>query len=127
LKLQPSPGPSDDTLRTMADRIQARAIKRCGELLRAIKEHQGGRPKLGAAAPQVSRSQAVRDAGLSRDQKRDALRVARIPDADFERAVERARDLRLRLDAEFQVPEIPAGQLNQPARAIRFRVGCCNR
>src|SRR4029453_19184853 len=55
----------------------ARAIRRCGELLRAIEPSTGGRPeKLGGAPPQVSRSQAARDAGLSRDQKRTPLRGA---------------------------------------------------
>jgi hypothetical protein len=77
-------------LRTMADRIQARAIRRCGELLRAIKDGQGARTdKLGGgAAPKLSRAQAAREAGLSRDQKRDALRVANVPGEEFEAAVE---------------------------------------
>jgi rubrerythrin len=35
----------DDTLRNMAIRIQARAIRRCGELLKAIEVSKGGRPK----------------------------------------------------------------------------------
>jgi len=72
----------------MAERIRARAIRRCGELLRAIKDGPAGRPKLGATPPPISRSQAARDAGLSRDQKRDAIRVARIPEPEFEAAVE---------------------------------------
>ena len=40
----------DDELRRMADRIQARAIRRCGELLNAIKS-AAGRP---AAQPEIS-------------------------------------------------------------------------
>jgi len=78
----------DDSLRKTADRIQARAINRCGELLRAITpaKNQHPEPARGGAPP--SRSQAARDAGLSRDQKRDALRVARIPRDEFEAAVE---------------------------------------
>lgn len=79
----------DDTLRKMADRIQARAIRRCGELLHAITPAPGGRPeKLRGALPLVSRAQAARDAGLSRDQKRTALRVAGIAAEDFETAIE---------------------------------------
>ena len=35
-----------------------------------------------------NRSQAARAAGLSRDQKREALRLARIPEAEFEAAIE---------------------------------------
>ena len=37
----------DDELRRMADRIQARAIRRCGELLQRSRfepKHSGGRP-----------------------------------------------------------------------------------
>jgi hypothetical protein len=32
----------------------------------------------------------ARDAGLSRDQKREALRLARVPEAEFEVALQRA-------------------------------------
>ena len=80
----------------------ARAIRRCGESLRTIKPAKGGTGTLGGTPPQGSRSQAAikpaqggdrrskgghapvdsrtsaaTAAGLSRDQKRDALRVAR--------------------------------------------------
>lgn len=34
----------EDTLRKMADRIQARAIRRCGELAKKIEPSKGGRP-----------------------------------------------------------------------------------
>jgi len=78
----------DDTLRKMADKIQARAIRRCGELLREIEANQGGRPKLGSLADQVSRSKAASNAGLSRRQKQTALRVANVPTDAFEAAVE---------------------------------------
>jgi len=73
----------EHSLRKMADRIQARAIRKCGELLRAIKAAKGG--VVGGAHPQVGgRSQAARDAGLSREQKRTALRVANVPREEFE-------------------------------------------
>lgn len=80
----------DQTLMDTATRIKARAIRRCGELLKEIERpEQGGRPrKNGGHAPPVSRSAAAAAAGLSRDQKRDALRVASIPAAAFEAAVE---------------------------------------
>jgi hypothetical protein len=79
----------DPSLRKMADRIQARAIRRCGELLRAIapKETTGRTKELGGHLPN-SKSQAAKDAGMSRHQKRTALRVSNIPGEDFEAAVE---------------------------------------
>ena len=74
----------------LAVRIRARAIQRCGVLLRQIaRKEQAGRPlKNGGSGPPISRSQAARDAGLSRDQKRTALRVANVPPDEFEDAVE---------------------------------------
>lgn len=80
---------NDDTMRKLCDRIQARAIRRCGELLRAIEANEkGGRRPNCSGAPTVSRTQAARDAGLSRDQKVTALRVANVDEGDFERQVE---------------------------------------
>ena len=81
----------DDTLRTMADRIQARAIRRAGELLKEIAPSVGGRPAektcVGAHTGS-SRSQAARDAGMSKHQKDTALRVASVPVDEFESAVD---------------------------------------
>jgi len=79
----------DQTLMDTATRIKARAIRRCGEILKEMKKSQGertDRPKGGA--PPRSRRARAQAAGLSRDQERDALRVASIPQKDFERAVE---------------------------------------
>src|SRR5262245_59281738 len=73
-------------------RIQARAIRRCGELLKKIEpaknQHEVDKRARGRAPP--SRTAAARSAGLSRDQQRDALRVASIPRDRFERQVESA-------------------------------------
>lgn len=78
----------DDTLHKMALRIKARAFRRCGELLRAI-EPKVGRPSgNGVGGHPITRTQAATDAGLSRNRKRDALRVVNVPGADFEAAVE---------------------------------------
>ncbi len=83
----------DDTLRRTADKIQARAIQRCGELLKAIQRPaQGGRPKEnGTGAGTVSRREAARDAGLSKRQQVTATRVANVPEAEFKRLVETDR------------------------------------
>lgn len=73
----------DETLRRLADRIQARASRRCGELLKQIapaRGHENG------SAP--TRSGVAEEAGLSEHQRKTALRVASIPESVFERAVE---------------------------------------
>ena len=76
----------------MAVRIRARPIRRCGEVLKAMKpgknQHEGNGAR-GGVPP--SRAQAARDAGLSRDQKHTALRVAKPPESDFDAAVHRLR------------------------------------
>lgn len=78
---------NDLTLLHHAQRIQGRAVRRCGELL---KSYDGrGRPaENGGGAPIVSQRQAAAEAGLSRDQQVTAVRVANIPAEAFERAVE---------------------------------------
>lgn len=78
----------DDTLRRFADRIQARAIKRCGELLRQIPSHRGGNLPNVTAPSGPSRTQAAEEAGMSERQKVTALRVANVPRDEFERLVE---------------------------------------
>jgi len=73
----------------MADRIQARAIRRAGELLKEIEPQRGANQNISGGAPtKVTRASAARDAGLSRDQRVSALRVASVPAATFEAAVE---------------------------------------
>jgi hypothetical protein len=77
----------DDALRIMCDRIQACAIRRCGELLREIRPATGAHLKRDGTVP-LSRTQAATDAGLSERQRKTALRVANVPDDEFEEAIE---------------------------------------
>ncbi len=82
---------NDDSLRKMADRIQARAIRRCGELLKQIEPDKGtaGRKGIGRREPsRQSRTQVAKDAGLSEHQRKTALRVANVPEDEFEEAVQ---------------------------------------
>lgn len=66
-----------------ASGIRARAVRRCGELLKEIPAKSGDRK--GGGTPAVSeRAAAAKQAGLSTDQTKDALRVARVPRKDFE-------------------------------------------
>lgn len=78
----------DETLRKYADRIQARAIRRCGELLREIPPANGANQNIGAGAdPKVTRKSAATEAGLSVRQRKTALRVAAVPADVFEAQV----------------------------------------
>lgn len=77
----------DDSMRKMADRIQSRAIRRCGELLKQIEPATGAHRK-SDGADTLSRKQAATDAGLSNRQRVTALRVANVPETEFNEAVE---------------------------------------
>ena len=83
----------DDRMYRMAIRIQARATRRCGELLATVPAAKGARtdvePKVDAH-PKLTREAAARSAGLSANQRKTALRVAAVPHDDFESQVESA-------------------------------------
>jgi len=79
----------DDELHKMAARIQGRAIRRVGELLQELEPKRGANQNIrGGTPPKVTRTSAARDAGLSDDQRKTALRVASVPREDFERQIE---------------------------------------
>lgn len=79
----------DNEMRRMADQIQARAVRRSGELLREIKPavNQFVSAKR-AAVGAVTRTQAAKNAGMSERQQITAIRVAKIPEKEFEELVE---------------------------------------
>lgn len=81
---------NDDSMRKMADRIQARAIRRAGELLKQVQPSKGGRPPetQDGTDPSITRTSAADDAGLSERQRKTALRVANIPEQSFAEQVE---------------------------------------
>ncbi len=80
----------DGELYKMARRIQGRAVRRAGELLQTFQTGpKGGRPsKNGRGAPTVSQRAAAKAAGMSKDQEVTAVRIANLPEGDFEAAVE---------------------------------------
>jgi len=82
----------DETLRKMADRIQARAIRRCGELLKQIEpaKNQYDASAREGAHPST-RTQAAESAGLSEHQRKTALRVASVPQHEFDAVKGRGR------------------------------------
>ena len=78
----------DDEMEKTAHRIKLRAERRCGELLLEIEKGKTG-PKLrDGADPQLNRKTAAEQAGLSERQRKNAIRLARIPKKDFEAQVE---------------------------------------
>jgi len=80
----------DDSLTKMSQRIQARAIRRAGELLNQIMTKKGARTDLEPrdGTDPMSRQQVAEDAGLSERQRKNALRVASIPESEFSDMVE---------------------------------------
>lgn len=84
----------DETLMKTAMRIKGRAIKRLGELVEEIEPKHPGRPVIGgtgatnSSEPVLTRKAVVEAAGVSKDQAVRALRVAAIPDEQFEAVIE---------------------------------------
>jgi hypothetical protein len=79
----------DDSLQKFALRIQARAIRRCGELLKTF-QNPGARtdqPTVGTDE-RLTQRQAAAGAGMSERQELTAVRVANVPVEDFEAAIE---------------------------------------
>jgi hypothetical protein len=80
------------TVRSETDRIQARAVRRAGELLRQFQN-----PHKGLNVPSdngtvitgpASQREAAEQAGMSLRQERTAVRVSKVPEEIFERQVE---------------------------------------
>lgn len=78
----------DDSLRKLADRIQARAVRRCGELLKTFNSQGKRNDQPSVAAVEKSQRQAAWEAGLSERQELTAVRIASIPQDQFDAAVE---------------------------------------
>jgi hypothetical protein len=80
----------DNSLQKLALRIQARAIRRCGELLQTF-QSPGARtdkqPPDGIDG-RFTQRQAAESAGMSERQELTAVRVANVPASDFELAIE---------------------------------------
>lgn len=80
---------ADQELRRFADRIQARAIRRCGQLLKQIPPAHGANQNIGdsAVTKVQTRKDAAAEAGLSERQQVTAQRVANVPEEEFEAAI----------------------------------------
>ena len=82
----------DHELVTLAQRINGRAVRRCGELLREADgrgEHRKSKTDGGdSSSNPPSRKELAESAGISERQQVTATRVARIPEDEFEAAVD---------------------------------------
>jgi len=79
----------DDELLKTAMRIQARALRRAGELLKSIEPAHGANQNIkDGAVPIVGRIAAAEEAGLSERQRKTALRLAEKDEDEFETLIE---------------------------------------
>jgi hypothetical protein len=89
----------------MAPRIRARAIRRCGELLKQIPAKPGKRTDLEPQDPEglglSPRSEMAGQAGMSPKQAKTALQVAAVPHSQFEALVEGKDPLTVKALAEI--------------------------
>ena len=69
-------------------RIQARALQRCGQLLKEVEAKHTGRIRSGTDPNSSTRKQTAKKAGLSPRQAKDAIRVANINGDSFDQQVE---------------------------------------
>lgn len=106
----------DESLMNAARRLQARAIRRAGELLATIPDGRPqGRPKKGTPRPErppAPRREAARSAGMAVHEPNRAVRFARIPLDEFEAAIERPKPATLgELDRRGNIQLRKAGGL----------------
>lgn len=81
----------DKTLERYAMKIRAQAIRRCGKLIREVRSAQGERNDLELSrdtSTKLGRIEAAKEAGMSKDQAVQAIRVANVPQEVFDQMVE---------------------------------------
>jgi len=100
----------DDSLAVYARRIQARALRRAGELLKQIPpaDISTRYGQEGDLPPVITRTEAAQNAGLSEHQRKQSLRVASVPAADFDYAIESQEPPTITVLAEMGTQARPA-------------------
>ncbi len=78
----------DEALRKMCDRIQGRAKRRLGDLLKLYDARGNYSEKEGALLFTPSRTEAASAAGVSEHQRKQAIRISNISETEFEAAIE---------------------------------------
>jgi hypothetical protein len=99
-----------------------------GELLESFKlDHaeRGARKAKGDVSPSFSQREVARAAGLSKDQEKEAVRVAAVPREQFEEMVESGEPPTISTLAEIATPRPSPGLLRSqaPGRAAASRPG----
>jgi hypothetical protein len=99
----------DDTLRQLSDRIQARAVRRMGELLKQFDARGAHMKNDGAVNSHPSQREVAERAGVSERQRATAIRVANVPEEKFEAAIEAPKPATVTRLAEMgkQVRSVP--------------------
>jgi hypothetical protein len=110
----------DESLFKLATRIQARAIRRCGELLKEFESATGAHLKRDGGGP-LSRKHAAEDAGLSERQQKTAIRVANVSEEEFEAQVESDSPPTVTALAEQGTHKLPLHDLEGPIRRHPYR------
>jgi hypothetical protein len=111
----------DDFLRVLADRIQARAVRRMGELLKQFDGRGGDRTKTdGAVSSAPTQAEAARAAHISERQQITAVRVANVAADKFEAAVEAPKPATVTQLAEMgkQIRSVPDQSFKQASLLI---------
>lgn len=121
---------NDSTLHNLALRIQQRAQRRMGELLKQVPSARGENlPNVDReGAHPTGKARVASDAGLSEHQRKTALRIASVPEADFETAVESDKpptvtEMAMRgtaVKAPPLAPDVPPADPALVARAHRW-------
>jgi hypothetical protein len=107
----------DVELQTMATRIRARAIRRCGTLLKAVPGQRGGdRRSKGRRSPD-GRKAVARAAGLSPHKARQAVRVANVDDHLFTKLVDSSKPPTVDKLAKLGTKESPVSGKQQALKA----------
>lgn len=81
---------SENSLQVLATKIKGRAVQRAGILAKEIEAAKGARNDLGPKAGnhlKLGRYETMREAGFSERQTKQAIRVANIPNDEFEQHI----------------------------------------
>lgn len=101
----------DQTLERLATRIRARAVRRAGELLNEIEMQSkyNAKKQSTGAGTSFSRTNTARQAGLSKRQQVTAMRLAKIPENEFEEQLSADDPPSITQLAEMQKHKVPKG------------------